>query len=139
MDTLLSIIINYKKHEYTINREGMRKVNRISPSALDLYERMLDMMPVNSKGKTRDDVCVRATYQDFGYEHRQHFYRIRKELVEHELIIADEDKYYINLQYVNCFDGRMMYWLRVLTGLHSVPVPHMEGKDEAFELPHKTK
>lgn len=88
------IFYSVKVRRYEFTDESLVAFSDLRKKSRDL---LLDMVSRVKPGLDVEDLIITGNYKDFGFKHKQAFYRSRNELVDAGFIVYEGQDHYVNL------------------------------------------
>ena len=82
-----------RARKFELSRDSLKAFGKLKPSSQDL---LLDMVEKVGAGLNVEDLIVTGDYKDFGFKHKQAFYRCKKELSDAMFIVYQGQDHYVN-------------------------------------------
>ncbi len=96
-----------KSRRFGMTREGLIARDNTSKRARKLLDDIIDRV---GTAPDLESLVVTGTYGDFWYDHRQHFSRDRKELVDRGLLLIEDQEMFVNPDLIQYMTRRQMDW-----------------------------
>lgn len=79
--------------KFELSKDSLKAFGKLKPSSQDL---LLAMVEKVGAGLDINDLIIRGDYKNFGFKHKQSFYRCRNELVIAGFILYNNKDHYVN-------------------------------------------
>ena len=104
--TLLYNQTNVRKFEIT--EAGLSRIFAVKPRAQQL---LFDILVHIGYRTTIEDIIVKMTYRELGFNSYQNWKRYKNELVEQDLLYEEDGEYFVNPVFINFYTRRQAQFL----------------------------
>ena len=110
---------------YGFTKTSLEEYRDLPKGSMTLLRLMLDSVGI---GHTLESILLSVDYRDYGYSHRQNFFRDRKPLITTGFLLSKNNQTVVNPSKVNYFTKSQRKAFLILTGLKHDYVPDWTGK-----------